>query len=130
MLRIDFSVVSDVNYYNGVVFKGFIEGVPAGVLSGGQYDKLMARMGRKSGALGFAVYMDQLERLQGSGREYDADVLLVYPEDADLRMLRQAVRTLQTDGRRVTVQRSIPEKFRYRQLAEYRDGEVVIREDA
>ena len=130
MLRIDFSVVSDVNYYNGVVFKGFIEGVPAGVLSGGQYDKLMARMGRKSGALGFAVYMDQLERLQGSGREYDADVLLVYPEDADLRTLRQAVRTLQADGRRVTVQRSIPEKFRYRQLAEYRDGEVVIREDA
>ena len=130
MLRIDFSVVSDVNYYNGVVFKGFIEGVPAGVLSGGQYDKLMARMGRKSGAIGFAVYMDQLERLQQSGREYDADVLLVYDAGTDLRGLREAVLALQAGGQSVTAQRCIPEEFRYRQLAEYRNGEVVIREDA
>ena len=39
MLRVDFSVVSDLNYYNGIVFKGFVEGVPSAVLSGGQYDK-------------------------------------------------------------------------------------------
>ncbi len=130
ILRIDFSVVSDVNYYNGVVFKGFIEGVPAGVLSGGQYDKLMARMGRKSGAIGFAVYMDQLERLQQSARAYDADVLLLYPENVELQGLRQAVRALQMEGKRVTAQRSMPEKFRCRQLAEYRNGEVIFREDA
>ena len=130
MLRIDFSVVSDLNYYNGVVFKGFIEGVPAGVLSGGRYDKLMARMGRKSGAIGFAVYMDQLERLQQSGRAYDADVLLIYGADADLAGLRDAVRSLQAGGKSVIAQRCIPDKFRYRQLAEYRNGEVVIREDA
>ena len=63
MLRIDFSVVSDIKYYNGIVFKGFIEGIPFPVLSGGQYDKLMQKMHRKSGAIGFAVYLDMLERL-------------------------------------------------------------------
>lgn len=63
MLRIDFSVVSDIKYYNGIVFKGFIEGIPFPVLSGGQYDKLMKKMHRKSGAIGFAVYLDVLERL-------------------------------------------------------------------
>ncbi len=61
MLRIDFSVVSDINYYNGIVFKGFIEGVPSAVLSGGQYDKLMKKMKRSSGAVGFAVYLDMLD---------------------------------------------------------------------
>lgn len=62
MLRIDFSVVSDLNYYNGIAFHGFIEGVPARILSGGQYDRLMRKMGHKSGAVGFAVYLDMLGR--------------------------------------------------------------------
>ncbi len=62
-LRVDFSVGNDMKYYCGVVFKGYIEGVPGGILAGGQYDKLLQKMGRKSGAIGFAVYLDQLERL-------------------------------------------------------------------
>ena len=61
MLRVDFSVVSDLNYYNGIVFKGFVEGVPSAVLSGGQYDKLMKKMKHSSKAVGFAVYLDMLD---------------------------------------------------------------------
>ena len=60
-LQIDFSVVSDMNYYNGIVFKGFVEGIPSAVLSGGQYDKLMKKMKHKSNAIGFAVYLDLLD---------------------------------------------------------------------
>jgi len=60
--RVDFSVVSDPNYYNGVIFKGFINGVSDSVLTGGQYDRLMRRMKRKSDAIGFALYLDTLER--------------------------------------------------------------------
>ena len=63
MLNIDFSVVSDLKYYNGIIFKGFAAGVPDSVLSGGQYDKLMKRMKRTSRAIGFGVYMDSLGKL-------------------------------------------------------------------
>ena len=52
-----------MNYYNGVLFKGFAAGAPDSVLSGGQYDKLMQKMGRQAKGIGFAVYLDQLERL-------------------------------------------------------------------
>ncbi|MBQ9515406.1 MAG: ATP phosphoribosyltransferase [Ruminococcus sp.] len=62
-IRIDFSVVSDRSYYNGLIFKGFLSGVPDSVLSGGRYDKLMTRMKRRSKAVGFAVYLDMLERI-------------------------------------------------------------------
>ena len=61
-VRVDFSVVSDLSYYNGVIFKGFVNGVPDSVLSGGRYDRLMRRMKRKSNAVGFALYLDMLER--------------------------------------------------------------------
>ncbi|MBR7161845.1 MAG: ATP phosphoribosyltransferase regulatory subunit, partial [Clostridia bacterium] len=57
-VNIDFSVVSDVSYYSGIFFRGFVEGIPEAILSGGRYDRLMRKMGRKSGAVGFAVYLD------------------------------------------------------------------------
>ena len=63
-LVIDFSVVSDNGYYSGIVFKGFVDGIADRVLSGGQYDKLMEKMGKKAGAIGFAVYLDTLERYE------------------------------------------------------------------
>ena len=60
---IDFSVVNDMKYYNGLAFKGFVEGVPVSIISGGQYDKLMNKMGKKSKAVGFAVYLDEISKV-------------------------------------------------------------------
>ncbi len=57
---LDFSIVGDTNYYNGMAFEGYIDGVPESVLLGGRYDKLMRRMKKKSRAIGFAIYMDAL----------------------------------------------------------------------
>lgn len=73
MIYIDFSVTDDINYYKGLVFKGFIKGIPVPVLSGGQYDNLMKKMKRNSAAVGFAVYTDELERLDLSSNETDKE---------------------------------------------------------
>ena len=63
-MRIDFSAVSNLNYYNGIVFRGFIQGIPESILSGGQYDNMMSMMGHKNaGAAGFAVYLGLMERI-------------------------------------------------------------------
>ena len=59
-IRVDFSIVSDINYYNGLIFKGFVAGIPSPVLSGGQYDRLMRKLHRQSRAVGFAVSTDLL----------------------------------------------------------------------
>lgn len=61
-LKIDLSLVGDMKYYNGIAMKGFVEGIPSGIISGGQYDNLMKKMGRKARAIGFAVYLDGIER--------------------------------------------------------------------
>ena len=60
---IDFSVINDNNYYNGLAFKGYVENIPTSILSGGQYDGLMSKMNRSSHGIGFAVYLDELNRL-------------------------------------------------------------------
>ncbi len=79
-INIDFSVVSDMNYYNGITFRGYVENVPGSILSGGRYDNLLRKMGKNAGAVGFAVYLDLLSYLDKSNDEYDVDVLLLYDE--------------------------------------------------
>ena len=112
---VDFSLVGDMNYYNGLIFQGFINGLPSCILSGGQYDRLMEKMGKKARAIGFAVYLDQLERL-GEEASFDVDVLLVCNRDADpCRVLRRA-EAIVAEGKSVVVQETIPEKLRYRSV--------------
>ena len=59
-IAIDFSIIADTSYYNGISFEGYIDGIPECVLVGGRYDRLMRRMKKKSRAIGFAVYLDTL----------------------------------------------------------------------
>ena len=120
--------MSDSNYYNGIVFRGFVEGLAAGVLTGGQYDKLMKRMGRESRGIGFAVYLDQLERLRRTERNYDVDCLLLYDDTTNLDSLQQAIRLLTGNGKSVQAQRAIPEKLKYRQLLQLKDRGLEILE--
>ena len=69
-IRVDFSTVNNLNYYNGIVFRGFIEGVSESVLSGGQYDNLMAMMGHNGvKAAGFAVNLDLAAQISGGDED-------------------------------------------------------------
>ena len=123
---LDFSIVNDMNYYNGIVFMGYIAGIPASVLSGGQYDKLMQRMGKSARAVGFAIYMDLLERLGEGERPYDVDTLLIYKEGDDVAALARAVRGLTEQGKRVTAQKAVPEKLRYREIVQFDNRQGVL----
>lgn len=62
-LNIDFSLLGDMKYYNGIAFSGFVSGIPTAVLRGGQYDRMLERLGKRCRAIGFAVYLDELESL-------------------------------------------------------------------
>ncbi|MBQ9685127.1 MAG: ATP phosphoribosyltransferase regulatory subunit [Oscillospiraceae bacterium] len=126
-LCIDFSVLGDMRYYNGITFKGYVRGVPESVISGGQYDKLLRRMGKPGRAVGFAVYLDLLERLDEAQRGYDADTVLLYETGADPAVLSAAVRSLQKDGSVLAV-KAVPEDFRYRRLMKLTESGVA--EDA
>ena len=124
IVRIDFSVVSDVNYYNGIVFNGFVEGLPECIISGGQYDRLMKKMKRSSRAIGFGVYMDRMEHFLADNIEYDIDIVLLYEDDAETSDLRRTVNQLISAGNSVLAQRSVPDKIKYRKLMRFEKGEV------
>lgn len=66
-IRMNFSLVNDVDYYDGFVFTGYVNGIAQRVLSGGQYDGFLRSMGRTDRAIGFAVYLDLLDQLSALG---------------------------------------------------------------
>ena len=115
-VRIDFTSVDGLKYYNGIVLRGYVQGVPVPVLSGGQYDKLMQRMGKKSKAIGFAVYLDALERLLEDRDEYDVDAVLLYGDSDDVREVLEKAGKLREGGRSVVVLRSVPETLRCKEV--------------
>ena len=118
-IHFDFSIINDMNYYSGIVFKGYIEGIPTGILAGGRYDLLMSKMGKKSGAIGFAVYLDFLERYMEETKEYDTDILLLYNECDRLSEVLKTVDTLTSQGNRVLAQTHIPEGLKYKTLLRF-----------
>ena len=102
-VNVDFSVVNDMNYYNGIVFCGFVQGIPEGVLSGGQYDALMRKMNRKDHAIGFAIYPALLERLL-QPRETERISVLYYEPNAPIEEVLRAVEALRQGGVYVSAQ--------------------------
>ena len=123
-VHLDFSIEGDMGYYNGFLFRGYIEGIPTGVLSGGQYDELMEKMGKSSDAIGFAINLSLLEDYETNVGSYDTDVLLLYDSSASPAALMEAVQELVEQGNTVQAQQRIPEKLKYGRLLEF-DGERV-----
>ncbi len=102
-IYLDFSLVNSMDYYNGIIFQGAAEGIPFTVLSGGRYDRLPEKMGKKVGAIGFAMYLDTVENYLSVPKHYDVDVLLLYDgEDNAVGTARRAA-ALRRRGLKVRV---------------------------
>lgn len=131
LFQLDFGVINDLSYYNGLIFQGYIPGVPRAILSGGRYDNLMEKLGKNAQAIGFAVYVDELERLEKADETYDVDVLLLYDEQADAGKIVQAVEGLRACGLSVRAQSSFTEKLRYKQLQRLTESgaQIIERND-
>ncbi len=123
-IRFDFSVAGNMGYYDGMIFLGFVEGLNSSVLSGGRYDHLMKKMGRKSGAVGFSVSLNKLEGLEREERKTDVDILLLCDENEDPASVDRAAGALREDGSSVMVQMTAPKKIRAGRVLRLKDGEV------
>ncbi len=59
-ISIDLGMVPHLDYYTGMIFKGFTYGVGFPICSGGRYDTLMEKFGKKQPATGAAIGVERL----------------------------------------------------------------------
>lgn len=120
-VRLDFSVGNNMHYYSGVVFRGYLEGIPESVLSGGQYDKLPRKMGRKAKAIGFAVYLGLLANWNRQEDAFDVDTLILHDGTADPLTLTAAAQEAAKEGT-VLVTRELPGMRNWKRLLRFEKG--------
>lgn len=122
---LDFTVMNDVRYYNGLVFQGFINGIPKTVLSGGRYDNLVKSFGCDASAAGFAVMTDLLKEFCEQKPEYDCDVFLLYPSDVKPYSVLKAQLEINCNGESCVALCNEPEWLRYkRKIVMSADGSI------
>ena len=119
-IHLDFSIVSDTSYYNGVMMQGYVKGASNAVLAGGQYDNLLARMGKEQQrAIGFAIYFNELERYE---RLYAPpyDLLVLYNSATDPAIVSAAVENSSAAGQRVLADTRPPENATWNNMLDLR----------
>ena len=132
-MTLDFSLVNDCDYYDGLIFQGYVEGVPRALLFGGYYGKLLRKFGKTLDAIGFAVYLNELDVLFRSQHGADVDALILYDETADFSALLTKSESLRArgGGLRVRVEKKLPEDVRYDKLYRFtQNGLEEVGKDA
>lgn len=118
-VRIDFSCLNDLSYYNGIVFQGFVEGVPHNILSGGRYDALAAKMGKNAGAIGFALSLNDLAYLPEE-EEDEEETVLIYADEPPAEVLARAEELI-SQGEKVSVQKFLPPKANFAKVCRVKE---------
>lgn len=118
-IRIDFSIINNLDYYSGIVFQGFVERVPHSVLAGGRYDPLMKKFNLDVNAMGFALYLDSLSRYYYAPA-FSVDVAVVYGKDEKNKEgLFKAVQELLSSGKKVWTGVTAPIDIKYEKLMRF-----------
>ena len=78
-VSIDLGLVHQIDYYTGVIIRGYVDGVGRPVLSGGRYDKLTGMFGRDMPAVGFAIDIDAVASLVNEKSDDAKTVLYAMP---------------------------------------------------
>jgi len=106
-LFLDLGEFRGFDYYDGVVFDVFADGVGVELGGGGRYDHLIGRFGRNLPSTGFALNVDRLFRglnLSGTASETArVDALVVAPH-ASAKQLISLAGQLRQSGKRVVQQ--------------------------
>ncbi len=101
-IRLDFSIIGDMNYYNSLVLSGYIEGIPGAVLIGGRYDNLLKHMHKKdTGAMGFALRFDEIARLLAQYKPKTYDAFICCDEQSNPLEINKFVQYLVKEGKAV-----------------------------
>jgi ATP phosphoribosyltransferase regulatory subunit len=127
-VKIDFSIVNDMSYYNGIVFQGFVEGIPRNVLSGGRYGNLLSKMGKNMSACGFALYLDLIELYGKAGEHFDTDIVVLYNDVSSfekISAIEEAANFYRENGFRVVVAKKGSSLPKAKKIIEF-DGEKEV----
>ncbi len=121
-LFIDLSVLNNTDYYNGIIFQGYVQKAPSAVLTGGRYDNLAGKLRENTQAIGFAVYLDNLNFYYKKVREFDSDILILFDSSDRSVSLLSLIESFVEKGFSVRVEHTIPNGYKAKTVYTFENG--------
>ena len=119
---IDMSITMGyMNYYDGIIFKGFVRDISSNVVMGGQYNKLMKCFNRSISAIGFAIYLNAISTKENK-RKYDVDIFVLYRDNDDIAAVYSKVCSLISEGHSVLAGKNIDKSLKAKKIINF--GEI------
>jgi ATP phosphoribosyltransferase regulatory subunit len=104
-VNFDLSMAGNMDYYTGIIFRGYTSRMGFSILDGGRYDGLLSRFGAQRPSVGFIVKVHNisgaLEKQNGLPRRAEADVMVAWSPPGRPAALAEASR-LRMEGLRVS----------------------------
>ena len=103
-VSVELGIVSNYQYYTGIIFAGYTFGSGEPIVKGGRYDELLTYFGKESASIGFAIVIDQLMAALSRQKieipvQYQNE-LIIYDSKMRSEAIKKAME-LRTDGRNV-----------------------------
>ena len=76
-ITFDFGVMGSMDYYTGLIFRGYARGAGLSIVDGGRYDNMVERFGAKKAAVGFSIKINELMSLFKTDEIEGTDLLVV-----------------------------------------------------
>ncbi|HEX7064191.1 MAG TPA: ATP phosphoribosyltransferase regulatory subunit [Bacillales bacterium] len=102
-VQFDFTMVSHMDYYTGIVFEGVNGSIGFPLASGGRYDELLGRFGLPAPATGFGVFFDRLVEAVGPKAEEGAPYCILYTPERRKEAMAEASKR-RSNGESVVLQ--------------------------
>lgn len=80
-VRFDLGLIHSIEYYTGLVFRGYGRGAASAVLSGGRYDKLIGQFGEHMPAAGFGLDVEAVASCLPQMEHQRPEVVVYYALD-------------------------------------------------
>lgn len=94
----DLSELSGFNYYNGITFNLYAQGIEVPIASGGRYDLLFEKLGLSKNAVGFSFWLYPLEKLLSRKLKHEeTDISKITVGNDPANSLKQAITQVRND---------------------------------
>ena len=99
-ITVDLSMVPRVDYYSGIIFKGYIDGIVKAILRGGRYNGLLKNFGQDKPAIGFSIDINELININYNNKNKYLEVTI--DNNNPISMLKEAI-IKTNEGKRVNI---------------------------
>lgn len=98
-ITLDLGMVPRLDYYTGIIFRGYVQGAGNTVLSGGRYDNLIKVFGRDEKAIGFSINIDCLIQLvKHESVSHENKFVITFNKDNETLAMTKALEIIENGG--------------------------------